>query len=1145
VHRLRTRPHLPYVAFSVVVALLYLLLPATPLVKIVLYNGVGASAVVAVLLGVRLHRPSQRLPWFLFAAGQASFLTADLIYYLGERSLGDAMPFPGPADLFYLAMYPLVMAGLVLLTRRMLPGRDLASVIDAGVIAIAVFVLSWLLIMDTYIVDEGLSLPARLISLAYPVMDVLLVAVSVRLVAVARTRAPSFYLIGASVLCLLSADTLYALAQLSGGYSTGGPVDTGWLLFYLLFGAAALHPSMSTLSTRNDKPPVLTRNRIAVLTLATTMVPVSDLWLVQEGLVDAVVMTFGSVALFLLVLARVLGLVRSVEQGQQRQQRLQHEARHDPLTGLGNRVLFSERVAAALRDRSSQDTVAVLFIDLDDFKTVNDSLGHQAGDDLLVAVAERLLAGLGSSDLAARLGGDEFAVLLSGRTTRQEAARVAERLLAELQAPMLLHGREVRAAGSIGIAVQAGGQGDVQSLLRGADLAMYLAKSKGKGGYEFFEDCMHDQVVERLELKADLQSAVERGELGLVYQPIVDMTDRIAACEALLRWHHPVRGSVSPDVFIPLAEETGLIVGIGRWVLHEACREAASWQTPSMPIGVNINLSVRQLHDSGLVDDVAAAMASAALDPALVTLEVTETTLMVDTALAAARLRAVKELAVRVAIDDFGTGYSSLTYLQRFPVDTIKIDRSFVRELGREGNAAVLVRSVVDLASALSMTTVAEGVEDRQQLDALDTLQCGLRQGYYFHRPMTAGALAQVLETQRATVDAAAPAASRGAADAAVPGAAVRPGSSQVLHGIGALEQLGAGLDRLQADLRVPVTGRRPWLTAWAASHSEHEPLAVVVRTATGELDGVALLATRHSEGTAWVTALGEGAGGPAVVVARTGASAALADALLSTLRGLGTPWSLRLAQLQAGAPVVDALMTRLEAATLLPELSVPRVRLDAGPHVGAHLSRNTRKTLKRARNRIAADRLALDLRLLARTDDVLQALPEVERVHRERDHAVRGRSDLDTAEQAAFWRTSLRALAEREELELHTLRLDGRLAAYVVAVVDGDSYRVLDGRFATAYAAYSPGRLLEAAALARAAADDRFTELDWVSGVGQEKILTINDAERRCRLVAESEPGAQLALLLSSGLVPAQRAELNGTATAASGEPSDVGSVP
>ena len=424
-----------------------------------------------------------------------------------------------------------------------------------------------------------------------------------------------------------------------------------------------------------------------------------------------------------------------------------HEAFHDSLTELPNRALFLDRVAHALAraDRSGA-RVGVLFIDLDDFKTFNDSLGHGAGDALLAQVGARLTARLRPSDTIARLGGDEFAVLLDEVTDPRDAAAAAERVLEALTEPLMIAEREVFVNASIGIAL---GNADAETLLRDADLAMYRAKADGKARYQAYEPRMHTEIVERLELEVDLKRAIKQGELALVYQPIFSLrTGAIAGLEALVRWRHPVRGMVPPARFIPMAEASGRINELGRWVLNAACHQGALWRAkyPAFPgLQVGVNVSTAQLHEPELVDHVALALESARLEPEGLTLEVTETALMVDLDVATRRLNELKELGVEIAVDDFGTGHSSLRYLQRLPLDNIKIAKPFVDEIESPDPKPPILRAVLDLADVFNLRPVAEGIERAEQSARLLELGCELGQGHHLSKPVAAAEADQLI----------------------------------------------------------------------------------------------------------------------------------------------------------------------------------------------------------------------------------------------------------------------------------------------------------------------------------------------------------------------------------------------------------------
>jgi diguanylate cyclase (GGDEF)-like protein/PAS domain S-box-containing protein len=452
----------------------------------------------------------------------------------------------------------------------------------------------------------------------------------------------------------------------------------------------------------------------------------------------------------------VNGLVlntRDVTDRKSLQEELAHQAFHDSLTDLSNRAVFRDRIEHALaRGERNDGRLAVLLLDLDGFKTVNDSLGHDAGDQLLIAVAKRLQFQGRSSDTVARIGGDEFGILLEDDADESRARALADRALAAFAVPFEVRGREVFIRASIGIALSVPGHSETDELIRNADTAMYAAKAAGKGRYEFFRPFMHARALERFEVQADLERALVRGEFVIHYQPIVDFETREArGVEALVRWNHPSRGLLGPLEFIPIAEETGAIVPLGGWVLGEACRQTASWRTSHVAAAnlcVSVNLSTRQLLEADLVTQVRDVLEASGLEPSALTLELTEGSLMQDVEETVGKLRALKDLGVRLAIDDFGTGSSSLGYLQRFPIDTLKIDKSFVDGIAADDSEdPALVRAIVQMAATLSLETIAEGIEGSEQLDELRSAGCRAGQGYLFARPLQADALEAFLDT--------------------------------------------------------------------------------------------------------------------------------------------------------------------------------------------------------------------------------------------------------------------------------------------------------------------------------------------------------------------------------------------------------------
>jgi diguanylate cyclase (GGDEF)-like protein len=435
-------------------------------------------------------------------------------------------------------------------------------------------------------------------------------------------------------------------------------------------------------------------------------------------------------------------LKREVAERKQIEEQLLHNAFHDGLTGLANRALFMDHLQLALgrARRNESYRFAVLFLDLDRFKVINDSLGHMAGDQLLVEIARRLEGAMRPGDTVSRLGGDEFVVLLDDLGDAGEAESVAARLQRQLSVPCDLDGHEVFTTVSIGIAHGSTGYHRPEDLLRDADTAMYRAKQLGKARHEVFDQAMHARAMDLLRLEKDLRWAVERGELFIQYQPIVSLdTGALRGFEALVRWQHPERGLILPAKFIPLAEETGLIIPIGRWVLGEACRQMRQWQQLSptdAPLPINVNLSGRQFMQPDLLEQIREILRETGLDPRSLKLEITESVVMEDIDTATRTLEQLRALGVELGIDDFGTGYSSLSYLQRFPVGTLKIDRSFISRITESDGTAEIVRTIMKLAQTLGMEVVAEGVETERQRAQLKALECEFGQGYYFSRPM-------------------------------------------------------------------------------------------------------------------------------------------------------------------------------------------------------------------------------------------------------------------------------------------------------------------------------------------------------------------------------------------------------------------------
>jgi diguanylate cyclase (GGDEF)-like protein/PAS domain S-box-containing protein len=1018
----RTPLWFAYLAVTSVVTALYVLVPpfqgSAPLI-----NLLGLSGIVAVTVGIRRNRPQARGAWWLLLSGLVLYWIGDVYTYSYRELANVQIPFPSFGDAVYLAMYPVMMVGLLLFVRHRNREGDRPGVIDSLIMTLGLTLFSFIWLIAPYLHDRTLPLLPKLVSIAYPTGDIILLAALIRIAIDAGKRPRAFYLLGAGVVSLLVTDFVYGLVTLANTFHHQLWMDTGWIYFYLLWGAAALHPSMREVEqAKPDYEPTLTPIRLVLLTCASLIAPA--ILLVKSthrGDFDAVVIISFSVVLFCLVVSRMGGLVRQRERSVTREraltaaggklvaatsrreiaaaaldavaslasgpveprlclyendatqvfapspdsggsivewtapcaapivddggmspalseesrvglrlvqegtdicvfglrvrgrtggalvvagvvgtgrsglhtlatqvslalesealteevhrqesearissliqnasdlitvldadtkviyqspsiermlgyvaeevvgqpfqmllhpeekgrllrritggvpdrkqpdavdcslrhkdgslkyfeivctnllrdgaiggivlngrdvserrifeEQLAHQAFHDSVTHLANRSLFDERVRHALarahRDRIS---IAIIFIDLDDFKSVNDSLGHAAGDRVLLEVAKRLVAGIRVGDTAARFGGDEFVVLLEDIESPQYAAETAERILDLLAEPLQIEHKDVELRASLGISVaEANEPADADVVIRNADAAMYIAKRDGKGGYRLFEPAMHERVLARLELRADLQRAVTSDQFILHYQPVVRLSDgKIVGLEALLRWEHPERGLVPPDEFIPFAEETGLIIPIGRWVLQMAAREGQLLRKRggSEDLSINVNLSVKQLLDSDIISDVRAALEQSNLDPRAMTLEITESVMIADVDLAIERLHDLKKLGVQLAMDDFGTGYSSLGYLSKFPIDMLKMDRSLLNA-GATPEAQGLAKAVLGLGETFAVDVVAEGIEYSDQCTVLRELGCELGQGFYFAKPMPHDAILSYLE---------------------------------------------------------------------------------------------------------------------------------------------------------------------------------------------------------------------------------------------------------------------------------------------------------------------------------------------------------------------------------------------------------------
>ncbi|MEV7625974.1 EAL domain-containing protein [Actinoplanes sp. NPDC089786] len=983
-----------FVAWIVLLSAIYYAWPGS---HVYAWSAIGLSSTAAIVAGAVLHRPRRRLPWALIAASVACFAAGDSIYYV--QALSGTPSFPGPADILYLVVYVLLAAGLLIFVRVQAgAGSNRAALLDALVPTVGLGLLSWVYLIAPYTRATDLSLLEKVVSVGYPLGDVLSLAILLRLL-VAPGRSPqSLTVLAAGIVGLLASDVVYGLARLDTAWATGSPVEIGWILYYLFLGLAGLHPSMTQLGNQREAHAEAGpgSRRLAIMTVAALIAPVVlYIEYLQNEIDDAPVIAAAAALMFLLVLSRVGGLITAQRQAAARERGLReasatlfsaatfddvqgalreatgklmppakpyelfiterelgderwepgfglvpavevppdvptngydtvlygvvplpgtpprlgvaalgaplgvlhsvrpsfealfqqvavvlerirltsevhqrdseayfrtliqsasdviliigdddtityaspsaattlgrteltgqpltaiiadthrheltdlldqvrvgrgatldgadltavcadrrllqvecdardlsddrtvkgvvltlrdvterrrlendlaHQAFHDELTGLANRVLFRNRLehAFTLAERDGA-AIGVLFVDMDDFKEVNDTLGHAVGDQLLVTVAKRIASAVGAGNTAARMGGDEFAILIEQSDDPGAAEDMAARIVAALSVPVDLSDGlggmyVVSAASSVGVAVSRDAK-NATELLRHADMALYLAKGAGKGTWQPYRSDLHSAMKERLEMRTALHDAVDSEQFVIQYQPIVELSGRaLAGVEALVRWQHPARGLLAPQHFIELAEENGAITGIGAWVMRESLRQVVAWgRSGEAPGYVSVNVSARQFRSAGFVGQVREALAQTGARPGQLLLEITESLVLRDVEQVWEDLRELRSLGVRIAIDDFGTGYSSLSYLRQMPVDVLKIDKSFIDDILGSGQQRALVNAIVTLARNLDLTVVAEGIEEPAQHELLERMGCPYGQGYLFARPV-------------------------------------------------------------------------------------------------------------------------------------------------------------------------------------------------------------------------------------------------------------------------------------------------------------------------------------------------------------------------------------------------------------------------
>jgi diguanylate cyclase (GGDEF)-like protein len=699
------------------------------------------AAAACLLTGLR-HRGRSRAGWYLVAASALAWAAGEGLWSWSELVLGQTNPFPALADVGFLGSVPLLLAGVCTLpVWPSAPGAKLRAIADGLLIAGGLALISWHTVLAAIVARPADNALAQGVSLAYPVSDVIVVTVLAIMWsrASSRSRAPILIMI-AGLALIAVADSTFAYQQAQNTFGSGSVIDMGWVAGYLVVGLAALFALSRPVGLTDAALP---RWRMAALPYLP--LPVALFFAVQERVTDGDISLFtlcAGLCLFLLVLLRQglavhenLGLLRRLAANETE---LEHRAQHDPLTNLANRATFIQRVDEWLHIRPSGRICAVMFVDLDDFKHINDSLGHSVGDQAIMAVGRRLQSCMRDGDLVARLGGDEFAVFLTRLPDVGHLVTIAERIIDTLNEPFHTSDMSASVCGTIGIAIAEPGD-EAGELLRRADIAMYAAKANGKGLFGIFEPSMHRAMYAPLERRAELQQAVEAKEFTLHFQPVIDVASRApVGVEALIRWSRPRLGLLPPGEFIDDLERAGMMVGVGRWVVEEACRQAVRLRrSTGQDLFISVNVSSSQMHDGSFVGVVAAALASSGLPPCALVVELTESGSIGEGELVATQLRQLREMGVRIAIDDFGTGYSSFMYLRRLRVDILKIEKSFIDDLLSGGSTAALVEGMIGLGTSLKLMTVGEGVETEEQHEALVRLGCSMAQGYLYARPMS------------------------------------------------------------------------------------------------------------------------------------------------------------------------------------------------------------------------------------------------------------------------------------------------------------------------------------------------------------------------------------------------------------------------
>ncbi|OZF31274.1 hypothetical protein CH296_13645 [Rhodococcus sp. 14-2496-1d] len=730
-----------YAALGAVGCVVYFLVPTIVWAQSV-FVLVGASAVAATVIGTRMHRPANRRAWLAIATGTALWVLGDIVFEWIHVTRG-SVPYPSIADALYLVGYPIYGFGLFLLARHKWRASERGHVANSAIIMVAFGLLTWVFAVQPTLGAEGISGLGGLVDVAYPAMDIFLLGLLAHFVGSRQWRALSYRLLTCAVSLLVVTDTVNNFAIMPASSSQRSLFDVGWTLSYVLIGVAALHPSMRRITNPNIESDAhlmasFTTPTVVVLTAATLTAPiVMFIEVVRDEPIEqwgwAVLLCAG--ALVILVVFRITDLLRLLHT---QTVQLRAVADTDHLTGLANLRALEHQVW------SNAGGSTLLTVDIDRFKEINDTFGRGLGDRVLVVVADRLRSIVDDSILLARLAGDEFA--LCGPAESMDPAALAEKIQQQFATPFEVENMTLLIEASVGVASNSPAtEGDEETtpdrLVQRADLAVQTAKA-AQSRVAYYDRSMDRDKSEQLIMLGELTTALESDQLRLHYQPQVDLrTMSVVGVEALLRWHHPNGNVLSPSAFLPTAERTGLIRPLTNYVLTHALAQRRQWLADGLDLSIAVNISTRNLFDDTLIEQVCTALTEFDCPPWRLTVEVTETSAMTDPVGATEKLSILHAMGVQVAIDDYGTGYSSLAYIERLPVQELKIDRAFIAGMAHNPAHAAIVRSTVELARTLGLSVTAEGVEDEMTMTALRELRCGRAQGFHLGRPTSADRL--------------------------------------------------------------------------------------------------------------------------------------------------------------------------------------------------------------------------------------------------------------------------------------------------------------------------------------------------------------------------------------------------------------------